>query len=174
MKFDTHSVTMRYKENTVVFETSSQIINIGAASFSQPYLMPLNYLYRDQRDMCWLANVAFFPSTTLTSAFQFGQGHSPDPSWANQKGLESKGHTKQVLHQQNSWIGGGGRVSAQGTVHMAAALAGCRMSLVSPQFVDFQFLIRYFHCTRYGQVGIIFIDKLESVQRLACKICTKN
>ena len=47
MKLDTYSVTVRYKENTVVFETSSLIINIGAASFSQPLLMPLNYLYRD-------------------------------------------------------------------------------------------------------------------------------
>ena len=27
-------------------------------------------------------------------------------------------------------IGGGGRVSAQGAVHMAAALAGCRKALV--------------------------------------------
>ena len=28
-------------------------------------------------------------------------------------------------------IGGGGRVSAQGVMHMAAALAGCRKALVS-------------------------------------------
>ena len=34
------------------------------------------------------------------------------------------------LHYQKSRIGGGGRVSAWGVMHMAAALAGCRKALV--------------------------------------------
>ena len=76
-KFDTCGVTVQYTENIAVFETSSEIINIGAASNS---LMPLNYLYRgirlalisaQEKLICWLANVAFFPPTTLTSALKY-------------------------------------------------------------------------------------------------------
>ena len=33
-------------------------------------------------------------------------------------------------------MGGGGRVSAQGAVHMAAALAGCRKALVGTSLVS--------------------------------------
>ena len=38
------------------------------------------------------------------------------------------------LHYQKSRIGGGGRVSAWGVMHMAAALAGCRKALVGTGF----------------------------------------
>ena len=31
---------------------------------------------------------------------------------------------------KKNWVGRGGQVSAWGTIHMAAALAGCRMALV--------------------------------------------
>ena len=37
-------------------------------------------------------------------------------------------------------IGGGGRVSAQGAVHMAAALAGCRKAFVGPGLASLSFL----------------------------------
>ena len=41
MEFDTYNVTVQYTENIVI-----DIFKIGAASFSQPLLMPLNYSYR--------------------------------------------------------------------------------------------------------------------------------
>ena len=108
MEFETYSVTVQCTENTVMLQTSSEIINMGAASFSQPHLMPLNYSYRGQwgihialtgaqENLILVGQCCSLSLNTLTSALQSGQGHFPDTSWANQKGLEFKGHTKSIF-----------------------------------------------------------------------------
>ena len=125
-----HSVTVQHTENT---ETSSEIINMGSIFQSTltltPQLMPLNYLYR-----CIQLEIGEQEKFMLVG--QFGT-----PVWARSFPRPFLGQSKRFgvqrsyqIHFQDRFCTskkvGHGWVSAQGTVHMAATLAGCRMSLV--------------------------------------------
>ena len=72
----------------------------------------------------------------------------PPPSPPNVKQLsegviEPPWRRKEVLHQQKRWDGRGGRVSAWGVAHMAAALAGCRKALVGTGWTISQLQLKF-------------------------------